>query len=442
MFRQLVPLRHEVNLWRVPLQLSLIAAVLFGVTVGIDILNADGIIHLPAWISNGGIDDARSILSSEMGAVSTVLALIFSVALLVLSMVATLFGFRLLYRFVQDWVTQVTIGLFLATFIYILLAYIVTRADSQGVFIPQLTLLTASLLVVVSFCFLVFYSHKIAVSIQNPDMISLIVKDMETALKYVHKFERGKCNVAPAGTRADPEHISEAGLICSVRSGYLQELDHSVMLEAATQANAEINLSFRPGQFIQCGDVLAKVYPASAQACLKELIIDAVRIGPHRVLAQDAEFGLYQIVEIAIRALSPAVNDTFTGVACIDCIGDALRLLLASAPYDGCWYCKSGKLRVREPQLKFERLVKVAFEQIRQASGDTPAVLIRMLTTIRRLSPLLNTDSERQAMLDQATAVWEVASTGKIVTLDRKDIEEAWLHTRAALSANSAEQNL
>jgi uncharacterized membrane protein len=94
--------RHEVNLWRVPLLLSLIATVLFAITVGIDVMNADGLIHLPDWMSNGGIDDARSILSSEMGAVSTVLALIFSVALLVLSMVATLFGFRLLYRFVQD----------------------------------------------------------------------------------------------------------------------------------------------------------------------------------------------------------------------------------------------------------------------------------------------------------------------------------------------------
>jgi uncharacterized membrane protein len=430
--------RNEVNLWRMPLFLSLIATVLFGITASIDALNARGAIHLPAWISNGGIDDARSILSSEMGAVSTVLALIFSVALLVLSMVATLFGFRLLYRFVQDWVTQVTIGLFLATFIYILLAYVVTRSDSQGVFIPQLTLLMASVLVVVSFGFLVYYSHRIAVSIQNPDMIAGIVVDLEKALKYELKFDRGKSlDVAAAVSSAQGrDQNREAGLLHSVQSGYLQELDHSAMLAAATRANAQIELVFRPGQFIQTGDVLARVYPPSTASTLQQPVIDAIGIGSHRVLTQDPEFGLYQIVEIAIRALSPAVNDTFTGIACIDCIGDALRILLTSPPYDGCWYDKSGQLRVAVPQLKFERLVKVAFDQIRQASVDTPAVLIRMLSTIERLAHLLRNDTERQAMLDQAAAVWEASSGDRLVTHDRTDLENAWLKTSAALGAN------
>jgi len=422
--------RNEVNLWRVPLFLSLLATLLFGITVSIDVLNSQGVIHLPAWISNGGIDDARSILSSEMGAVSTVLALIFSVALLVLSMVATLFGFRLLYRFVQDWVTQVTIGLFLATFIYILLAYIVTRSDSQGVFIPQLTLLTASVLVVVSFSFLVYYSHRIAVSIQNPDMISGIVVDMRMALTYEHKFDRGHA-AEMSNKQADEQNI-EGGPICSVASGYLQELDHPAMVGAAIKASGRIELKFRPGQFIQAGEVLAKVYPPSAVTALQRPVINAVSVGAHRVLTQDPEFGLYQIVEIAIRALSPAVNDTFTGVACVDFIGDALRILLISPIDQGHCYDKSGQLRLSEPPLKFERLVKVAFDQIRQASVDTPAVLIRVLTTIERLAHLLRNDSERQAMLAQAAAIWEASST-RMASHDRMDLEHAWLKTKAAL---------
>jgi len=418
-----------------PLFLSVVATALFGITAGADALNAQGIIHLPAWISNGGIDDARSILSSEMGAVSTVLALIFSVALLVLSMVATLFGFRLLYRFVQDWVTQVTIGLFLATFIYILLAYVVTRSDSTGVFIPQLTLLTASLLVVVSFGFLVYYSHRIAVSIQNPDMIAGIVVDMEKALKYQHKFDRGKAGGAEGNDTAKPDQSGEAGLVRSTRSGYLQELDHPAMLAAALKANGRIELIFRPGQFVLAGDTVAKVYPSTSGPALAQAVTEGIAIGPHRVLTQDPEFGLYQIVEIAIRALSPAVNDTFTGIACIDYIGDALRIFLKSPPYDGRWYDKSGQLRIVEPQIIFERLIKVAFDQIRQASVDTPAVLIRMLSTLERLSHLLRSDSERQAMLDQAAAIWQASSAGRLVTHDRTDLEKAWLKAKAALAA-------
>lgn len=105
--------QRDINLWRTPLALSLGAIGLFGITMIPDILDKYGVIHIPSWLTMGSIDDARAILSAMMGSVATVLALIFSVALLVISMVATLFGPRLLYRFMQDRVTQMTIGLFM-----------------------------------------------------------------------------------------------------------------------------------------------------------------------------------------------------------------------------------------------------------------------------------------------------------------------------------------
>jgi len=135
--------QRDINLWRIPLQLSLAAVGLFAITLIPDILDKYGVIHIPSWLTMGSIDDARAILSAMMGAVATVLALIFSVALLVLSMVSTLFGPRLLYRFLQDWVTQVTIGMFMGTFVYICLVFLVTHQDPQSSFIPQISLITA-----------------------------------------------------------------------------------------------------------------------------------------------------------------------------------------------------------------------------------------------------------------------------------------------------------
>ena len=139
------------NLWRIPLRFSLAGLAFFGLTMIPDVFDALGIIHLPDWFTMGGIDDARAILSSMLSCVSTVLALIFSVSLLVLSMVATLFGPRLLYRFLQDWVTQATIGLFMATFIYLCLVFLVTHSDSHSTFIPEVSLITGWLLVITSF---------------------------------------------------------------------------------------------------------------------------------------------------------------------------------------------------------------------------------------------------------------------------------------------------
>src|SRR5215813_11372523 len=123
-------LQLRADLWRVPFFMCLATLLLFAVTIEVDRAAARGAIPLPGWFSVGGVDDARAILGAMLGAVSTVLALIFSVALLVLSMAVSQFGPRILYRFMRDGVTQVTIGLFLASFVHLLLTFVVTRGDS------------------------------------------------------------------------------------------------------------------------------------------------------------------------------------------------------------------------------------------------------------------------------------------------------------------------
>src|SRR5215472_8758028 len=133
-------LRFRADLWRVPLVMCLATVLLFLTTVTIDRSVARGTLALPSWLSMGGPDDARAILGALLGAVSTVLALIFSVALLVLSMAVSQFGPRILYRFVRDGITQVTIGLFLASFIHTLLTFVVTRHEGATRFVPQLTI--------------------------------------------------------------------------------------------------------------------------------------------------------------------------------------------------------------------------------------------------------------------------------------------------------------
>jgi uncharacterized membrane protein len=148
-----------------------------------------------------------------------------------------------------------------------------------------------------------------------------------------------------------------------------------------------------------------------------------IAIGRHRTVTQDAEFGIAQMVEIAIRALSPAVNDTFTGVACVDWLGDALLVLVENPPLEGNWYDANGTLRVWMPATRIERLAKLAFDQIRQASTSTPAVLIRQLHLIGRLAPRIP-DATRRVLAEQADAIRDGASG--LVVLDRRDLEAAY----------------
>jgi len=422
--------QRDINLWRIPLQLSLAAVALFAVTLVPDILDKYRVIHIPSWLTMGSIDDARAILSAMMGAVATVLALIFSVALLVLSMVSTLFGPRLLYRFLQDWVTQVTIGLFMATFVYICLVFLVTHQDPQSSFIPQISLITSWVLVVLSFGFLVYYSHRVARSIQNPDMIGAIVDDLYVAAGGAHVSGPGEGTGAPPDDDAILRQAETGALVSCARSGYLQHVDHVALVAAARAADALIVLRFRSGQFVLRGEPLAAIVPSDKVGALEVAIDRGVHIGRHRTLTQDSEFGIAQVVEIAIRALSPAVNDTFTGVACVDWLADALLTLAERPPLEGNWYDTSSRLRVWMPPVRLERLAKFAFDQIRQASATTPAVLIRQLDAIRRLAPRLP-DACRQALSDQADAILETASA--LVALDRRDLDMAWQRAHAAL---------
>ena len=422
--------QRDINLWRIPLQLSLAAVALFGITMIPDILDKFGVIHIPSWLTMGSIDDARAILSAMMGAVATVLALIFSVALLVLSMVATLFGPRLLYRFLQDWVTQVTIGLFMGTFVYICLVFLVTHQDPRSTFIPQISLITSWVLVVLSFAFLVYYSHRIARSIQNPDMIGAIVDDLYVAAGGAHVPGPGEGIGAVPDDAAILRQAETGAMVSCPRSGYLQHVDHSMLVAAARAADALIVLRFRPGQFVLSGEPLATVVPPGHVNGLEAALDRGIRIGRHRTLTQDSEFGIAQVVEIAIRALSPAVNDTFTGVACVDWLAAALLTLAERPPLEGNWYDTGSTLRVWMPPVRLERLVKLAFDQIRQASATTPAVLIRQLAAIRRLAPRLP-DACRQVLSDQADAILESATA--LVALDRRDLDASWQRARAAL---------
>jgi uncharacterized membrane protein len=424
--------QRDINLWRLPLQLSLFAVALFGITMVPDILDKYGVIHIPSWLTMGSIDDARAILSAMMGAVATVLALIFSVALLVLSMVSTLFGPRLLYRFLQDWVTQTTIGLFMATFVYICLVFLVTHQDPQSSFIPQISLITSWVLVVLSFGFLVYYSHRVASSIQNPDMIGAIVDDLYVASGSAHVAGPGEGSGPVPNDDAILRQAETGAIVSCSKSGYLQHVDHRALVASARAADALIVLRFRPGQFVLRGEPLAAVVPADNVAALKAAIDRGIQIGRHRTLTQDSEFGIAQVVEIAIRALSPAVNDTFTGVACVDWLADALLTLAERPPLEGNWFDTSSRLRVWMPPVRLDRLAKLAFDQIRQASATTPAVLIRQLEAIRRLAPRLP-DACHRELSDQADAIIETASA--LVAIDRRDLDAAWRRAHSALEA-------
>ena len=186
--RSLRDIAPGTSLLPMPIILSLFACLLFAATLAIDFAAFRGAFTLPVWLSVGNVDDARALLGAIIGAVSTVLALIFSVSLLVFSAAATQFGPRLMQRFLRDRMMQFTLGVFVATFFHALFTFIAVRQQGALQFVPQLTVITTCAMVVFSFISLVVFNNNIASSIQTNNVLPGILDDLRDAIIQISDF--------------------------------------------------------------------------------------------------------------------------------------------------------------------------------------------------------------------------------------------------------------
>ncbi len=422
---------------------GLSAVPLLALTIAIDLAATDGRIHLPGWLSVGGADDARTILSAILGSVSTVMALIFSVVLLVLSIAMSQLGPRLLRRFVADRVWRVTVGVFVATFLQSLLALVVVRKQGGNVFVPQVTCLCSVAMVIFSFGLLIVYTHRVAVTIQANNVVADVVGDLERAIRDA--FPDRVVDVGDGARETSEPQIaamiaerceSEGAAVFTPTAGYVQHVERHRLAIAAARAGVVIRLQVRAGQFVMPGSPIAHVLPASGFSRMGSEVLANVQLGRHRTLRQDLEFGIAQVVEIALRALSPAVNDTFTGLTCVDWLGQELRDLALLPPTDWAWRSRSGTILLIERPMTFPGMVKTAFDQLRQSSVGNPAVVIRMCRTLERLGGSVVDPTNRRSLREQVLALRETSTGDALASSDKADIEEAAQLALLALAAD------
>lgn len=395
------------------LGICLIACVLFAITLFIDIQAQNRRIYLPKWLSIGNVEDARVILSAIISAVSTVLGLVFSVVLLVLSMAATQFGPRLLRRFILNHNGQGSIGLFTATFIFSLFTLIVVGLRDGREFVPHLTIFIAIFLLIISFGSLIVFSHSIRIGIQTGNLIARVTDDLSKAITAYIALRRARAEDDVSATSAEntadlrKRCIAEGDPILASNAGYLQNINYGELIAAATKSDTIISLKVHPGQFIISGTVIAYVIPAAKGSSLIKNINNALCVGSNRTLTQDPEFAFAQIVEIGSRALSSAINDLFTGIACVDWLCNNILSLVELPETEGAWRDTMGHTRILEITVTFSRLVAAAFDIVRESGASSPAILIRLLQNFIRMGPYFKNNDQRSAIMRQANAILE-----------------------------------
>jgi uncharacterized membrane protein len=286
---------------------------------------------------------------------------------------------------------------------------------------------------------LIYFIHHTAISIQLPQVIASIAADLTEAIEVQGGPEPSDTREAgPSAVELLTRAETEGGVLLAPASGYLQFIKHQNLVRLAAEADAVIFLEHRPGHFIVRGHQVATVWPPEAAPVVRRKLGRAHIIGSHRTLTQDVSFGIDQLVEIAIRALSSAVNDTFTALTCIDWLSDSLCKVAGRWQPARVHRDRAGVVRVITTEPTYERLVQRAFEKIRQSARGLPAVLIRQLDALARIMERTTAEDQRRVLLEQAAMVAQASAESVPDELDRADVRrqyEAFLAAHARLAA-------
>jgi uncharacterized membrane protein len=333
---------------------------------------------LPAWLTEsgwtytGGGTGARTLLGVVASSTIGVAGTVFSITIAALTLAAGQMGPRLLRNFTRDRGNQATLGTFLGSFAYALTVLASVRTSDEGTFVPHAAMSVAIGLALLSVAMLVFFVGHMAGRINVDTVIVLVSQDLEAAMQRL-SADVPQSEPPPVG------FWDGATAVTDPRSGYLQEIDVPGLADWAAGHGTAIRLLVGPGDYAFPGAPIALVQPATEG--VEAAIRDATALGRQRLSSADLEFALRHLVEVAVRALSPGINDPHTAISVLDRLGAALcdmsKLQLASAAE-----LRDGKPVLVVPSTDYDGLADAMFHMIRQNGQHCPAVLIRMLDVL------------------------------------------------------------
>lgn len=403
--------RLQGNYWFIPLLMALAALLISSLSILLDQSIRDSSISLFGMDYSAGVDGARTLLSTLAGSMITVVGLVFSLVLVVLSLASTQYGPLVMNNFIRDRGNQFVMGLFLATFLYCIRVLQAIHDDSEVAFVPHLSILLATLLAVTSVTVLIYFIHHIAAGIRSYSVLASIHETLhDTIEEYCPpRAVDGAALAHPNPHLSDeppPTDLERAAPLRSGSAGYIQLIDEDALVALAAEHHVLLELRYRVGMFVLPGSLLGRVYPPeSSSEALQAAFEEAIYLGEMRTPQQDVELMMTQIVSIAVRALSPAVNDPFTAVACIDRLGETLVDLASRHLPPARRYDSTGTLRLITTPVTFESLLHLAFDQIRSYGAGDLTVILHLLRTIQSIGECLHDPTDESALERYAASI-------------------------------------
>jgi uncharacterized membrane protein len=407
--------RIKGSYWFIPSLMVLAAIVLSQTAIWVDRHVGNQWLKDVWFASMNQPDGARALLATVAGSMITVAGVTFSLTILAVSHATSLFGPRLLDNFMRDRGNQVTLGTFVATFLYCLLVLRVVRGEGVsgdevdvGAFVPQLSLIIALILTLASVAELIYFIHHVPESIHISTVLQRLATDMSNKFEELYPETVGDAFDRMADD--PPPRFQFEQQVTSGCSGYLQGIDDQELLKFTQQHDAVIKLLRRPGDFIREREPIAEIaYLGTAPEEATEKHTNQMRhgfaIGFARTPTQDVFFILNEFVEVATRALSPGVNDPFTAMQCIDWLSVGLvklsdRKLPAAYRTD-----QQGTIRIVTTDVSYADFVDTMLKQLVPYAKHDDNVRQYFIDSMQRVTEISNNSVLNHCINEQLKAI-------------------------------------
>ncbi len=420
--------RVRASLFVVPMLCVIGAIALAETTILVDDAIGTQAADLPLGLTST-VESARAVLSTIAGATITVAAIAFSVSLLTIQLASSQYSPRVLTGIFRDPFNKGVIGVVVGTFTYclIVLRSVRSAVEQQGdAFIPNVSVAIGVILGIASILAVIAFIDHSAHTMDISEILHDVTGD---AVEAVGR-DWSEAGFEPREEQ-EPDTLpqSDGFVVRSDRDGWVQLIDLAALMGVVPDQGT-MRVEIAVGRYVVCGAPVCTIWPAPVQGDDAERAVRrAVRVGETRTLQQDASYGLRQLADVALRALSPGVNDPTTAQDAIFHIASVLRAFLdLDEPVRDLG--RDGRRLVLAQAGGHAELVGLAYDEIRRAAASQPAVSIYLLESIALLQESLPPGShEARRLLDaHARLVLEATRRADPGEHDRAQVERVYSH--------------
>ncbi len=409
------------SLWFFPAQIIAGSIIFALVLIEIDSAGLD--LRLARWprLFGAGAEGARAMLSTIAGSMMSVMGVTFSMMLVAMALASSQYTSRMLRNFMRSRVIQWALGIFAGIFTYCLIVLRTIRGNGEVEFIPSLAVFVGFVLAIGSIIVLIIFINHIASSIQASSIVASVAK--ETSAVIDRLFPEEDASPEEDNQKFPPLAERNWRAIPAIRSGYIQNVDSDALLLLARDRKTIVRMERGVGEFVVENTTLASLALDTNPAQEVGAILNAAyTIRDHRTVDQDPTFGIRQIVDMALKALSPGVNDVSTAVVCVDSLSVILARL-ASRAFPNSRHFENGELRVIAVPQTFEALLNEAFDQIRSCAEGNVAIMTRMLGALQTIAGLTSSLHRLGALSEHVQWIADLADRTIKTAYDRERIE-------------------